>query len=82
MCLVVSVFSELGALQFSGEFPTSSSAQDFIAWRIEELLDNGAKYVVVSDAEKLTETKYRADGIADCVFLDMNWRQALESKAA
>jgi hypothetical protein len=82
MCLVVSVFDGLEALQFSAEFPTPNAAQNFIEWRIEELLDNGAKYLVVSEAETRTETKYRADGIADCIFLDLDWRQALLANAA
>ena len=82
MCLVVSVFDEFESLQFSVEFATPNAAQNFIKWRIEELLDNGAKYLVVSEPETTTETKYRADGIADCIFLDMNWRQALVGNAA
>ncbi len=40
--LVVSVLDGSGARQFSAEFPTSKTAKDFVEWRIEELLDQGA----------------------------------------
>ncbi len=80
--LVVSVLNESQACQFSAEFPTSKAAKDFIEWRIEELLDQGAAYVVVADKDTQLQTKYRAAGIADCVFVQADWRYALVKEAA
>ena len=76
MSLLLSVLDASGAHQFSAEFPNPKAARDFIAWRIEELLDDGAKYVVVSDGNA------HAEGIADCIFLAVDWHYALASEAA
>lgn len=77
-CLVVSVLNESGARQFSAEFPSHKTAKNFVEWRIEELLDQGAKYVVVADKDAQTETRFRAAGIADCIFVTIktDWRSA------
>ncbi len=80
--LVVSVLNESGVRQLSAEFPTPKAAKHFIEWRIEELLDDGAAYVVVADTETQTETKYRAARIADCVFVARDWRYARVREAA
>ncbi len=79
---VVSVLDASGARQFSAEFPTPKTARDFIEWRIEELLDQGAKYILVADNDTQTETRYRAAGIADCVFIPADWRYARVREAA
>jgi hypothetical protein len=83
-CLVVSVLNESGARQFSAEFPSHKTAKDFVEWRIEELLAQGARYVVVADKDTQTETRYDAAGIANCVFIGIKtgWRYALAREAA
>ncbi len=53
-----------------------------VEWRIEELLYEGAEYVVVADTDAHTETKYRAVRIADCVFVARDWRYAFVREAA
>jgi hypothetical protein len=82
-CLVLSVLNESGARQFSAEFPSDKAAKDFVEWRIEELLAHGARYVVVAEKDALTETRYHAAGIADCVFvgIETDWRHALVREA-
>jgi hypothetical protein len=82
MSFVVSVFNEFGALQFSAEFPTPKAVQQFTEWRIEELLDNGAKHLVVFEAQTRTKMRYCASGVADCIFLGTDWRQAIVANAA
>ncbi len=66
----------------SAEFATPKATRDFVEWRIEELLDYGAAYVAVVDKDARTETRYRAAGIADCVFTLADWRYALVKEAA
>ncbi len=80
--LVVSVLDESGARQFSAKFPTPKTAKDFIEWRIEELLDQGATYIVVTEKDAQTESRYRAADIADCVFIPADWRYARVREAA
>jgi hypothetical protein len=82
-CLVVSVLNESGARQLSAGFPSHKTAKDFVEWRIEELLAQGARYVVVADRDAQTEARYHAAGIADCVFVGIkDWRHALVRQAA
>ncbi len=81
-CVAVSVVDASGAVLTSAHFSTPKAARDFVEWRIEELLDYGAAYVVVADKYARTETRYRAAGIADCVFVLADWRYALVKEAA
>ncbi len=74
--LVVSVENKSGTRQLTAEFSTIKALRDFIAWRIEELLEQGAAYVIVADTAAANETRYRASGIADCIFVAMDWRHA------
>ena len=55
-CLVVSVLNESGARQLSAGFPSHKTAKDFVEWRIEELLAQGARYVVVAEKNAQTAT--------------------------
>ncbi len=80
--LAVSVLDELGAVLTSAEFATPKAARDFVEWRIEELLYEGAEYVVVADTDAQTEAKYRAARIADCIYVARDWRYALVREAA
>ncbi len=82
MCFAVSVFQSLGKRLFSAEFSSPEEAKSFIEWRIEELLSSGAQYVAISDGETGGGKMYRAEGIADCVFLGMDWNRALVRDAA
>ncbi len=76
MRFAVSVFNGASNCQISASFATFSEARNFVEWRIEDLLDAGAKYLVVCDVEARTERRYRADGVADCAFLGIDWRHA------
>ncbi len=78
----VSVLDGSEMVLTSAEFNTQKAARDFIEWRIEELLDDGAAYVIIPDKNVRTETRYRAAGIADCVFVLTDWRYALVKEAA
>ncbi len=77
--LDVSVLNDLGVSIFSGRFPSRKSTMDFIEWRIEQLLAQGATYVVMVNKDAQTETRYSAAAIADGVFatIKTNWRYAL-----
>ncbi len=81
MCLVVSVLSKSLVSEFLTELPTLKAVKDFIEWRIDELLDRGAEYVVIADRHSQTEKRYRADRIADYVFLAGDWLSTAESDA-
>ncbi len=79
----VSTLNEFGTRQLSAEFASHKAARDFVECRIEELLAQGARYVVVADNGAHTETRYAAASIADCVFVGvMDWRHALVREAA
>ncbi len=78
----VSVLDGSGAVLTSAHFAALKAAKDFVEWRIEELLDDGAAYVVLADKDARTETRYRAAGIADCVFVLADWRYARVKEAA
>ncbi len=80
--LAVSILDETGSVLSSTKFTTPKAARDFVEWRIEEFLEEGAAYVVVADKNARTETKYRAAGIADCVFVAVDWRYALVRETA
>ena len=60
------------------------NAKAFVERGIEELLAQGAIYVVVADKDAQTETHYHAAGTADCVFVSIktDWRHALVREAA
>ncbi len=77
--LGVSALNEAGASIFSGQFPTRKSAMNFIEWRIEELLAQGAIDIVVIEFTAQTETRYNASAIANGVFATIrtDWRYAL-----
>lgn len=77
--LSVSVLNEWGGIIFSDQFPTRKSAKDFIEWRIEELLAQGATDIVLVDKTAQTETRYSACAIAGGVFATIrtDWRYAL-----
>lgn len=82
--LAVSVLNELEAHVFSAEFPTHTIAKNFIEWRIEDFLAQGAKYVDMIDKDTHAETRYSAAAIADGVFatIKTDWRYALIRRAA
>jgi hypothetical protein len=82
--LVASVLNESGARLFSAEFASHKAVKNFIEWRIEELLAQGAKYVDMIDEDAQTETRYCAAAIADGVFatIKTDWRYAVVRKAA
>lgn len=80
--LAVSVLDGSGAVLIAAEFATPKAARNFIEWRIEEFLDEGAAYVIVADKHARNEIRYRAAGIADCVFVSADWRYALVKEAA
>jgi hypothetical protein len=85
MCrLVVSVLNQFGAPLFSAEFPSQKTAKDFIAWRIEEFIEQGAAQLVVFEKAAQKETCYSATRVADCLFVSMesDWRYALVRQAA
>jgi hypothetical protein len=77
--LSVSVLNEWGGLIFSGKFPSRKSAKDFIEWRIEELLAQGAMDIVLVDNTSHTENRYSASAIAGGVFATIrtDWRYAV-----
>jgi hypothetical protein len=81
---VVSVVSELGVSLFSATFPSRKRAMDFVEWRIDELISQGATYVVMVDNAAQTEARYSASAIADGVFatIKSDWRNALVRAAA
>ena len=80
--LVLSVLNGFGARQLAAELPSHEAVKDFVEWRIEELLAQGARYVVVAEENAQTETRYHAAGIADCVFVGTkDWRHALVRQA-
>ncbi len=80
--VAVSVLDDSGDVLVAAQFATPKAARDFVEWRIEELLYEGAALVVVADADEGTETRYNAGRIADCVFISANWRCALVREAA
>ena len=77
MCTTVSIFNDRGDCQLSAELSNPKAAANFVESRIEEFLDYGAKYVMISDEEFGIEQTYSANGIADCIFAVMNWSPAL-----
>jgi hypothetical protein len=80
----VSILNGSGATLSSAEFSSPKIAKDFVEWRIDEFLDRGAAVVVIVDKAKQTEIRYCANGIADCVFMNLNvdWRYATLRDAA
>ena len=81
--LVLSVLNGFGARQLAAELPSHEAVKDFVEWRIEELLAQGARYVVVADDYAHIETHYDAASIADCVFVGAkDWRHAMVRNAA
>ncbi len=80
--LAVSVLDGAGAVLTAADFNTPKAAKDFVEWRIEEFLEYGAAYVVIADKTARTEIRYRAAGIADCVFVSADWRYARVREAA
>lgn len=75
----VSVLNEWGGLILSNHFPCRKSVKDFIEWRIEDLLAQGATDIVLIDNTAQTETRYSASAIAGGVFATIrtDWRYAL-----
>jgi len=54
--LVLSVLNGFGARQLAAELPSHEAVKDFVEWRIEELLAQGARYVVVAEKNAQTAT--------------------------
>jgi hypothetical protein len=75
----VSVLNEWGGLIFSANFPSRKSVKNFIEWRIEELLAQGAMDILLVDNTAQTETRCSASAIAGGVFATIrtDWRYAL-----
>lgn len=82
--LAVSVLNELGERLFSAEFSSNGAAKNFIDWRIEDLLAQGAKFIDMVDKDTQAESRYCASAIADGVFatIKTDWRHALVREAA
>ena len=66
------------------KFSSHKTAKDFVEWQTEVFLEKDAALVVVVDKPMQTEICYRANGIADRVFINLNvdWRYAIVRDAA
>ncbi len=64
---------------FHERFPSAREAVDFIENTIEFFLVERAAHVVVADERARTERKYRAEEIADCISVECDWFESLQS---
>lgn len=78
---LVSAFNAVGVRQLSAGFPTEQAATDFIKLEVERLLDSGARYLVLIDETTRIRQMYRAQALADCIFVAVDWARALIDEA-